>query len=74
MLVGIEINRDFGCALWRHLEAAQKWNLVKQRQACRRELELDLAFLSWRQRGFMRRAISQIDRQRDSGVSKMATK
>src|SRR6516164_8637509 len=45
---GIEIDRNFGCALGRRLERAKVGYFRKARQICRRNLEFQLDFLgSW---------------------------
>ena len=42
---GIEIDRNFRCALGRRLERAKAGNFRKARQICRRNLEFQLDFL-----------------------------
>jgi hypothetical protein len=42
---GIEIDRDFRCALGRRLERAQAGNFRKTRQICRWNLKFQLDFL-----------------------------
>src|SRR5262249_15067740 len=42
---GIEIDRNFRCALGRRLERAKPGNLPKARHICRRNLEFQLDFL-----------------------------